>query len=99
MISAMLLIPTSLFLKSLVNLLHVDLGMKTENVIGFGISPSLNGYNAEQNRALFERAEQDLAATPDVRGVALAQVPLLGGDNWGNSRKSKGATSGTATTR
>jgi predicted permease len=32
MISAMLLIPTGLFLKSLVNLLHLDLGMKTENV-------------------------------------------------------------------
>jgi predicted permease len=90
MISAMLLIPTGLFLKSLVNLLHVDLGMKTENVIGFGISPSLNGYKAEQNRALFERAEQDLAAIPGVRGVALAEVPLLGGDNWGNSLEIEG---------
>jgi MacB-like periplasmic core domain len=90
MISAMLLIPTGLFLKSLVNLLHVDLGMKTENVIGFGISPSLNGYKGEQNRALFERAEQDLAAIPGVRGVALAMVPLLGGDNWGNSVEIEG---------
>jgi putative ABC transport system permease protein len=90
MISAMLLIPTGLFLKSLVNLLHVDLGMKTENVIGFGISPSLNGYKAEQNRALFERAEQDLAAIPGVRGVAVAEVSLLGGDNWGNSLEIEG---------
>ncbi len=34
MISAILLIPTGLFLKSLVNLMHVDLGMNTENLIG-----------------------------------------------------------------
>ena len=38
MISTILLIPTGLFLKSLVNLLHVDLGMRTENLIGFSVS-------------------------------------------------------------
>ena len=90
MISAMLLIPTGLFLKSLVNLLNVDLGMKTENVIAFGISPSLNGYKLEQNRVLFERAEADLAAIPGVRGVAVSEVALLGGDNWGNSLEIEG---------
>ncbi len=41
MVSAVLLIPTGLFLKSLVNLMHVDLGMKTENLIGFTVSPAL----------------------------------------------------------
>ena len=90
-ISAMLLIPTGLFLKSLVNLLHVDLGMKTENVIGFAVSPSLNGYKPEQSRALFERAEAELAAIPGVRGVADALVPLIAGSNWGNSVKIEGA--------
>ena len=49
--------------------------MKTENVIGFGISPSLNGYKAEQNLALFERAEQDFAAVSGVRSVVLAMAP------------------------
>ena len=57
MISAVLLIPTGLFLKSLVNLMHVDLGIRTENVIGFSISPELNGYKPAQSHALFERVE------------------------------------------
>ena len=70
MIAAVLLIPTGLFLKSLVNLLHVDLGMKTENLIGFAVSPALNGYKPEQTRALFERVEAEMAAIPGVRGVA-----------------------------
>ena len=91
-ISAVLLIPTGLFLKSLVNLLHVDLGMRTENVIGFGVSPSLNGYKPEQSRALFERAEAELAAIPGVSGVAAAMVPLIAGSNWGNSVRIEGAS-------
>jgi predicted permease len=92
MISAILLIPTGLFLKSLVNLLRVDLGMNTENVIGFGVSPSLNGYTPEQCRALFERAEAELAAIPGVRGVATALVPLIGGSNWGTDVRIEGAS-------
>jgi predicted permease len=92
MISAALLIPTGLFLKSLVNLLHVDLGMNTENVVGFGVSPSLNGYKPEQCHALFERAEAELAAIPGARSVAAALVPLIAGDNWGNSVRIEGAS-------
>jgi predicted permease len=84
-LSALLLIVTGLFLKSLTNLLRVDLGLDTENVITFGISPDLNGYTPEQSRALFERAEENLAAIPGVRNVTLASVALIAGNNWGNS--------------
>lgn len=89
-VSLVLLIPTGLFLKSLVNLMHVDLGMKTENIIGFSVSPSLNGYSNEQTRALFDRMETDLAAIPGVRGVAAAMVPLIASSNWGNSVRVEG---------
>ncbi len=87
MVSAVLLIPTGLFLKSMVNLMHVDLGMKTENVIGFSVSPALNGYKQAQTHALFERAEAGMAAIPGAKGVATAMVPLIAGNNWGNSIK------------
>jgi putative ABC transport system permease protein len=91
-IATILLIPTGLFLKSLVNLLHVDLGFKTENVIGFSVSPLLNGYNPERARALFERSEAELAAIPGVRGVATALVPLIGNSNWGTDVKVEGGS-------
>jgi predicted permease len=84
-ISILLLIPTGLFLRSLVNLVRVDLGIKSENVITFGISPELNGYKPDQSRALFERAEAELAAIPGVQTVTAAMVPLISGSNWGNS--------------
>ncbi len=82
MISAILLIPTGLFLKSLVNILHIDLGINTENLLVFTVEPALNGYKFEQNRALFERIETELAAIPGVRSVTASLVPLIAGDNW-----------------
>ncbi len=84
MISAVLLIPTGLFLKSLVNLLHVDLGIRTENVVGFSISPELNAYQPTQSHALFERVEGEMAAIPGVRSVAAAKVALIAGSRWGS---------------
>ena len=91
MVSAVLLIPTGLFLKSLVNLMHVDLGMKTENVIGFSVAPALNGYKADQTRALFERIENEMAAIPGAKSVAAALVPLISGSNWGTDVTIEGA--------
>lgn len=84
-VSILLLIPMGLFLKSLVNLTHVNLGFRTENLITFGISPELNGYSRERCRQLFINAEEQLAAIPGVRGVTMAMVPLIAGNNWGNN--------------
>ena len=90
-VSAVLLIPTGLFLKSLVNLLHVDLGIRTENVIQFSLSPVLNGYKPAEVRALFERVESEIGAIPGVRNVTDSLVPLIAGDNWGSSVKIEGS--------
>ncbi len=84
-VSAILLIPTGLFLKSLVNIMHVDLGLRTENLVTFRLSPELNGYKPEQSRALFERAEGDLAAIPGVSAATAAMVPLIGDSTWMSS--------------
>jgi predicted permease len=95
-VSAVLLIPTGLFLKSMTNLMHVDLGMKTENVIGFSVSPALNGYKQAQTQALFERIETEMAAIPGAKGVAAALVPLIAGNNWGIDVKIAGAKNSQA---
>jgi len=89
-ISIILLIPTGLFLKSLVNLMHVDLGIRTANVVGFRIAPEWNGYTPLQSKAVFERAEAELAAIPGVSSVAASSVPLIGDSNWGTSFQTEG---------
>jgi predicted permease len=85
LLSMMLLAISGLFTKSLINVSRVDLGIKTENVVTFGIAPQLNAYKPEQSRALFERLEDELAALPGVTGVTAGMVPLLAGSNWGSN--------------
>jgi predicted permease len=79
-----LLMCAGLFVKSLVNVSKVNLGLKVDNVVTFGISPSLNGYDPARAKALFGRAAEELSSVPGVTGVAMARVPLLAGNNWGN---------------
>ena len=81
-LSMALLIAAGLFVKSLTNVARVDLGMSIENIVGFSVSPELNGYKGDRSSVLFRRIEEELSAQPGVTGVAGAMVPVLVGDNW-----------------
>ena len=83
-LSMALLISAGLFIRSLGNVSRVDLGLQVENVITFGLSPELNGYEPARSRAFFQRVEEELAAIPGVTGVSASLVPLLAGSNWGS---------------
>ncbi len=96
-LSLALLISAGLFAKSLVNVSKVDLGLSVENLVTFGISPELNGYEPAQALALFERTEEALAALPGVSAVTGSLVPLLAGSNWGNNVSVEGFESGPDT--
>ncbi len=85
-----LLIMSALFLKSLVNVSRVDLGVKVNDIATFLIVPSRVGYDSARSRVLFTRVEQELAAIPGVTGVTSGLVPLLSGDNWGNDAHVQG---------
>jgi predicted permease len=96
-ISMTLLIAAGLFLKSLFNISRVELGVKVDNVVTFGVSPALNGYTSERSLQLFERLEDELAAVPGTTGVTASLVPLLGGSSWGNDVSVEGYPSGPDT--
>lgn len=82
-LSMALLVGAGLFAKSLLKVSRIDLGMDTHNVVAFGVSPELNGYEAERSMALFVQAEEQLSAVPGVTGVTTAMIPVLSGSNWG----------------
>ena len=84
-LSMALLVCAGLFVKSLRNVSKVNLGIQTEGVVTFAISPELNGYKWRRSAALFQRAHEELGAIPGVTGVTAARVALLSGNNWGNS--------------
>jgi predicted permease len=83
-----------LFIKSLDNVSHVDLGVKIDRVVTFAVSPELSGYTNERSRVLFGDIEDRLAATPGVTGVTAGLVPLIAGDSWGNSVTVQGYPTG-----
>jgi predicted permease len=82
-LSMALLVAAGLFIKSLVNVTRIDLGLNIEDLVAFGVSPELNGYESERSAELFTRIEESLAAIPGVTAVSAARVPLLAGSNWG----------------
>jgi predicted permease len=96
-LSLLLLISAGLFLKSLVNVMKVNLGLRTENVTAFALSPELSKYTPERSRAFFSQLEDKLRATPGVTGVTVSLVPLLAGNNWGSNVSVDGFAAGPDT--
>ncbi len=82
-LSMALLIAAGLFIKSLRNISRVDLGVSIDNMVTFGVSPNLSGYDTTRTKALYARMEEDLGALPGVTGVVASMMPLLAGNNWG----------------
>ena len=91
------LVAAGLFVKSLYNVSRVDLGLKTEQLVTFSISPELNGYSPAQSIAFFERVEDALAAVPGVTSVSSSTVGLIGGSNWNSSLRVQGFEAGPDT--
>ncbi|MGH7533547.1 MAG: ABC transporter permease, partial [Gemmatimonadales bacterium] len=89
-----LLVSAGLFLKSLANVARVDLGVKVDNIATFGISPDRSGYDTLRAAGLFERVQQEFAATAGVTGVTASMVPLLAGSNWGTDVRVQGFVEG-----
>jgi predicted permease len=96
-LSMLLLAASGFFIKSLLNVSRIDLGIKVDNVLQFRVSPRLNGYTPERTRAFYERLEQELRATPGVTAATVSLVPLLSGSNWGDSVAVQGFEAGPDT--
>jgi predicted permease len=93
-LSMALLVSSGLFLKSLVNVSRIELGIEEENVVQFTVAPMLNGYDLPKSQALFERMEEELSAVPGVGNVTTALVGLLSGNSWGTDVIVEGFESG-----
>src|SRR5262249_1295885 len=82
-LSMALLICAGLFIKSLRNIARVDLGIRIDNVVTFGVSPARSGYDSTRTLALYNRIQEALTAIPGVSGVTSSAIQILSGSNWG----------------
>jgi predicted permease len=78
-ISLVLLVGAGLFLRTVQNLRHVDVGFDPQNLVLFRVTPQLNRYDEARTAALYKELLERLAAVPGVRGAAMSQPALLSG--------------------
>jgi putative ABC transport system permease protein len=81
----LLLAGAFLFTRTLWNLRKQNLGLKTESIITFSISPALNGYNPPRTVALVDQLRMRLAAVPGVRSIGTSETPTLTGSENGRN--------------
>lgn len=96
-LSMALLVSAGLFLKSLVNVSRVDVGMAVDDVVTFAVTPSRVGYDTLRAGVFLQRVEEELKAIPGVTGVTSTMVPILAGNNWGTDVRVQGFDCGPDT--
>jgi predicted permease len=80
-LTAVLLAAAGFFAHSLRNLKNQDLGLKTEHVVQFSVSPELSAYDLQREEDLVQRLTQTIQSLPGVKSVTLAQIPILTNSN------------------
>jgi predicted permease len=91
-VSLLLLIGAGLFIRTLNNLLAVDIGLKADQLIAFNLDPSLNGYTSDRTKDFAKTLLARLRTTPGVEGVGTATVRILEGNQWSSGMTVEGYT-------
>jgi ABC-type antimicrobial peptide transport system permease subunit len=81
----LLLAGAFLFTRTLWNLREQNLGLRTENVVTFAISPILNGYDTPRSIALIDQLRARMASVPGVRAVGTSEIGTLTGTDMGSN--------------
>jgi predicted permease len=91
-LSLLLLIASSLFVRSLSNLYQVDPGFRKDQLISFMIDPAINGYNSERTQQFYRDVLERLRSLPGVLSAGQAVQRILDGAERRNSITVEGYT-------
>lgn len=81
--STVLLVMAGLFTQSLLKLTRADLGMDTNSVVAFTVSPALNGLSPAQVMNVYAQIEEQVRAEPGVTAVGSSSIRLLANNSRG----------------
>ena len=84
-LSLLLLVGAGLFIRTLYNLQHVNLGFNQENLLLFTLQPDQGGYKDERLLQFYQRLFDRLDHLPGVRAATFGRTPLIANDNSVNS--------------
>jgi predicted permease len=80
-LSLLLLVGAGLFIRTLYNLQHVNLGFNQENLLVFRLQPAQSGYKDERLIQFYGQLLERLDHLPGVRAATFGRVPLIADDN------------------
>jgi len=83
-LSALLLAGAGLFLRTLYNLDHVNLGFNQNNLLVFKLQPQQGGYKDERLVKFYQQLFEKFDHLPGVQSATFARVELIAADNWFN---------------
>ena len=81
-LSTLLVASSALFLRTLINLNHIDPGFNVDNLLTFDLQAPETRYPGASAAALFQRLEEAIAAAPGVSGVTVLNPPFLSNSGW-----------------
>jgi predicted permease len=81
-LSIVVLIGAGLFVRTLRNLHEINPGFDAQNILLFGINPTIASYTDQQTQQLYANLQQRFAALPGVLSVSYSEDALLSG-GWG----------------
>lgn len=87
------------FARSLFNVKHIDLGLRTAHVLQFSVAPQLNGYDQARTFAFFRQLEDRISALPGVLSLSGTQEPLIADSDRGSNVTVEGEPPALAGTR
>jgi predicted permease len=92
-LSLIVLAGAGLVVRSLANLKAIDPGFDTQNVLQFGVNPTLTGYyKNEQVEPLYRELQSRFSTLPGVISVSYSSDTLLDGGLWTSDVKVQGQT-------
>jgi predicted permease len=91
-LSLLLLVGAGLFVRSLANLRNLGPGFPIENLLGFEIDPSLNGYTPDRMKVFYPQLLESLRSIPGIQSVGLASQRILEDNEWDSGMSVEGFT-------
>ncbi len=81
-LSTLLVTSAAFFVRTIINLNHVDPGFDARNLLLVQVNPPAKQYPSPKDTALEHRMEMAFAALPGVQAITLANVPLVADSTW-----------------
>jgi predicted permease len=92
-LSTLLIAGAGLFIRTLINLNHIDPGFRADHLLLFEINPPSKSYPAPQDIALHHHLEDAIRAVPGVEGVAISDIAFISNSRSSSNFSVEGAPS------